>query len=373
MRPRDQWGEVPVDGDVIPFSRIPFGHAGADNNKKRHHFISVTYMRGFANEDKVWVYRSEDPENPRPERPEVTGYENYYYSTTLPDGSRNNHQFEDLWGVIESAWPATLKAVKDRRLSPAISFNVLGLATLMKTRVPAARDRHSQLIAAELRAGHQALERLGALPENMKPYAGLFDRLPVATNPERTLPTMFADMEAFGGLCFRMGFEVLHNESGEPFITSDNPVCVYDPGLPVHRRQPYEFDKRGELIFPLDAWTLLRGCTRLAPVNQIVRHRTVVDSAKVRGFNRTVAQFGYRLLIARDAARVGLASHFAGRCPTITIDVRFTGPEGKHIEIHWRNVFGPRPAMPLYVNTPERAARVQAKMEADGILPPAQP
>lgn len=34
MRPRDRWGDVPVDGDVIPFSRIPFGHAGADNNRR---------------------------------------------------------------------------------------------------------------------------------------------------------------------------------------------------------------------------------------------------------------------------------------------------------------------------------------------------
>ena len=152
--PWSHWGNVPVDGDVVPASLIPFSRGDRNRQNKRHHFVSVAYMKGFANEaGKVWVYRSEAPEAPHPTRPEETGFENYYYSQKLPDGSQENHRFEDLWGVFEDVWPVTLKAVRDRRLSPAISFNVLGMAAVMRTRVPAARDRHALLMAAELRAG----------------------------------------------------------------------------------------------------------------------------------------------------------------------------------------------------------------------------
>ena len=48
---RTGWGNVPIDGDVRPFSRINPVRSLEGHDKKRHHFISVTYMNGFAGSD----------------------------------------------------------------------------------------------------------------------------------------------------------------------------------------------------------------------------------------------------------------------------------------------------------------------------------
>jgi hypothetical protein len=177
------WPPVPEDGDVIPFSRSSLGPATTNRNNKRHHFVSVTYMNGFTVDGRVWAYRTEAPETPIHVRPPTIGFEKFYYSQKLPDGSQENHRFEDLWNAIETVWPSTLRALQARRLSQAISFNGLGMATIMKVRVPAARERNEFLFAAKLRAEVQTLKRIGKLPEDLARYSGELDTVPVGINP----------------------------------------------------------------------------------------------------------------------------------------------------------------------------------------------
>ena len=356
------WGNVPIDGDVRPFSLIDPVREYEDGNKKRHHFISVTYMNGFAGSDgRLWRYLAEKPADPQRVAPRSFGYENFYYSQKLPDGTQDNHSFEDLWHPIETVWPETMRAVAARRVSPAISFNLLGMATLMKTRVPAARERNEVLIAARLRAEIQADHEMGKLPLEYQRYADELDTVPVGVNPQQTLLAMNAEFKDFGEFCFRLGFEVVHNKTSTPFISSDNGVCVYDPRRPIHARRPYDFSDVIELVFPLDAWTLLRGSNRLKPVNQIVRHRTMSSSTAVRRINRTVAQFSYRFVIALDRSSDALALQYAGRVPTAEVRIRRLP---KEIQIVWNHVFAPRPRLSQFIDTPEKAARLEARMAA---------
>ncbi len=52
------WGEVPPDGDVVPFSTINPKRAGGARVNRKHHFVSVTYMDGFTDErGRIQVYR----------------------------------------------------------------------------------------------------------------------------------------------------------------------------------------------------------------------------------------------------------------------------------------------------------------------------
>lgn len=366
--PWSVWGEVPFDEDVIPFSRLNPFRGDQGRNNKRHHFVPATYMDGFSDPDgRVWVYRLDAAEEPLHLKPPATAYERYYYSQKLPGGGQENHRFEDLWGVIEEVWPVTLRAVRAGRLSPAISFNVLGMVSSLKARVPAARDRNAILMAAELRASAQALESTSQLPAEFENYRGKLGQVPVAANPQRTLRTVFDDIKEFGDLCCRMGFEVVHNTSDVPFITSDNPVCYYDPSQSLQRRTPYDVGREIELICPLDASTLLRGSHRLAPTNTIVRHKILTDASAVRRYNRTISEFSYRLMIARDRADA-VARMYAGRCPTIDVDVAFEGTDGRHVKIYWRHVFAARPKPDPYIDTPEKAARLQAEMEVQGVI-----
>lgn len=352
----------PVDGNVVPFPRVLTRSPVTGRNNKKHHFVSVTYMDGFAADGRLWAYHDDRPGMPQRVRPSTVGYEKFYYSQKLPDGSRENHRFEDLWGVVEGVWPLTRQALRDRRLSPAISLNTLGMATILRARVPAARERHELVMAAELRAQHQALERMGNLPPELARYAGQLDTVPVAANPQRSLGKMQEDFAAFGALSLRMGFEVLHAPRGAAFVTSDNPVCWYDPNESFDDREPYRASGEIELLFPLDAGMLLRGSTGLVPVNQIVRHRTLVDRAAVRRCNRTVAQFSYRLLLAQ-ARCDDLALRHMTTSPTVDIAIEH---HGKEIRIILKALFATRPRLALYVDTPEKAERMQAKMIADG-------
>ena len=355
-----EWGEVPLDGDVAPFSTINPERQASERGNRRHHFVSITYMNGFTDErGRIQAYRLDDPGNPHACRPAAIGYENHYYSQELPDGGRESHRFEDLWHPIESVWPVTVRALRDQRTSPAISFNVLGMLAVMRSRVPAARDRHALLLEAELRSGVVALEELGALPDELERYADQLDTVPVGINPQRTLLAMASEFKDTGRLCFRLGFEVLHNRTGTPFLTSDNPVCSYDPREPVHARTPYDHSGEIEIVFPIAADMMLRGTSRRGPVNAISRHRDVTDRLAVRRLNRTVAQFAYRLALARDRSSDDLVRTHAAKVPTVAIDIKRSG---RKIEIEWRHIFGRRPSLQQFIDTPEKAARLEAIM-----------
>lgn len=356
------WGNVPIDDDVRPFSIL--NAVGSDSNRgnRRHHFISAVYMDGFADErGRVQVYRCEAPEDPHPMNPRAIGFERDYYSQKLPEGGQENHRFEDLWNTIETVWPETVKALAARRLSPAISFNILGMQTIMRARVPATRDRHALMLEAKLRTEHKIAEEIGALPSELERYAGQFDTVPVGINPHETLLAMQGEFKDFGDLCFRLGFEVLHNKTSTPFLTSDNPVCSYNPRQALHARTPYDHSGEVELIFPVTARMLVRGSSKRGPVNMISRHRDVSDSRKVRQLNRTIAQFSYRMTIGQDRSSDDLIRAHAALVPTITTEVR---RREKEIQIICRNVFGPRPVLSQYIDTPEKAARLEAKMAA---------
>jgi hypothetical protein len=355
------WGNVPDDGDVRPFSRINPEHS-TDQIKKKHQFISVTYMNGFTGSDgRLWRYLADKPADPQRVAPRSFGYEKFYYSQKMPDGTQENHKFENLWSAIETVWAATMRAVADHRMSPAISLNLLGMATIMKTRVPAARERNERLIAAGLRAKVQAEHEIGILPPEYQCYADELDTVPVGVNPQQTLLAMNREFKEFGDLCFRLGFEVLHNKTGIPFISSDNPVCIYDPSKPIQVRRPYDFKDEIELIFPIDAWTLLRGSNKLRPVNRVVRDGGMSSSSAVRRINRTIAQFSYRFVIALDRSSDDLALQYSPLVPTIEFDVR-RAP--KEVQIVWNHVFGSPPQLSQFIDTPEKAARLEARMAA---------
>lgn len=233
------------------------------------------------------------------------------------------------------------------------------MQAIMRIRVPATRDRYALMMEAKLRSEHKIAEEMGALPPELERYAGQFDTVPIGINPHETLIAMQSEFKKFGDLCFRLGFEVLHNKTGTPFLTSDNPVCSYNPRQAFHARTPYEHSVEIELIFPISARILVRGSNKRGPTNMISRHRSISDRRKVRQLNRTIAQFSYRMTIGQDRSCDDLIRLHAATEPTITTEVR---RREKEIQIICRNIFGPRPVLSQCIETPEKAARLEAKM-----------
>ncbi|MDB5447615.1 MAG: hypothetical protein JWQ97_2932, partial [Phenylobacterium sp.] len=73
---------------------------------------------------------------------------------------------------------------------------------------------------------------------------------------------MPAMLKAMGRLYEAIGFEVVHNETDDDFITSDNPVVYFDPDVPEADMLPYTVRPgagRIEFLLPLTPRLLLRG------------------------------------------------------------------------------------------------------------------
>ncbi|WP_352989488.1 hypothetical protein [Mesorhizobium sp. M1233] len=67
------------------------------------------------------------------------------------------------------------------------------------------------------------------------------------------------------------------------------------------------------------------------------------------------------MTIGQDRSSDDLIRAHGSLVPTITTKVRRLG---KEVQIICRNVFGPRPTLSQYIDTPEKAARLEAKMAA---------
>jgi len=76
----------------------------SQNEKKRHHYIPITYLDKFADDTgKVMAYRKDEVLKPLHVRPSAIAFERYYYSQPLPEGGQDNNTLEDLHLRIFSA------------------------------------------------------------------------------------------------------------------------------------------------------------------------------------------------------------------------------------------------------------------------------
>ena len=317
------------------------------NEKKRHHFISITYLNKFADtEGKVFAYRKDDPETALHLRPDAIAFERYYYSQPLPAGGRDNNTFENFFGTIESTWNPLAVRLCSSAAANFTSSEFVDLFTfliLMRVRVPAARDMVEAMLAEQVKATTRLLDQQGKLPP--KPEGlddDILDHLSVAIDPHMSLRAMPDLARGFGNLLDRLGFEVLHNKTDVSLLTSDNPVVCFDPTAPEGRVLPYQVrPPHGsiELLFPIDAETVLRGHTRLRRAGpRSLRHVVLTDRQQAKRINRFIARFGYRFVFARDRSHEALILKHASTSPVIDmLNGRVFG---------W--VFGPRPTKPKW-------------------------
>src|ERR1700738_276693 len=117
---------------------------GSANEKKRHHFIPITYLNKFSdNTGKIFAYRKDNPETALHLRPDAIAFERYYYSQPGPDDGRDNNTFENFFGTIESTWNALAArlcsdAAATNDFSSSEFENLFTFLILMRVRVPAA-------------------------------------------------------------------------------------------------------------------------------------------------------------------------------------------------------------------------------------------
>jgi Protein of unknown function (DUF4238) len=317
----------------------------ASNDKKRHHYIPITYLEKFADgTGKIFAYRKDEAQKPIHLQPSAIAFERYYYSQPLPEGGRDNNTIEDFFSTLEATWTPLVKRLRSGSDTSSDFEALCNFMGLMRVRVPAARDMVEVFLAEQAKATTRFLDRQGKLPPKPQGCEDILDRLSVSIDPHQSLHAMPALARGFAIVLDQLQFEVVHNRTDVSFLTSDNPVIYFDPTVPDAKVLPYRVaPPHGEieLLFPIDPETVVRG--RTGPAG--LRHVALSDHPFVRRINRFVARFGYRFVFSRDQTHEALITKHAGTSPTIrTINMLSATGEA----IVPERVFGTRPTKPKW-------------------------
>ena len=320
---------------------------------KRHHYVPVSYLARFTNADGfLFAYRKDAPSRPIRSKPEGIGFRRYYYSQPVPGGGVNHDRFEHGLADLEKDWSSIAA-----RLSRGENINnhenlqnLLGFMALQRVRVPAARDLAERAYAHAVMQELRALDATGQLDPKPEGFENILDLVQVTVDPHQSIHAMAHHLPHLGPLFDSIGYEVLHNETGATFITSDNPVIYFDPSIPEKDLRPYAVNvprRPMELLFPVDPTTVIRGHTDLRDrfAKRGLRHSRVRDLNAVRRINRLTARFGYELLIASDESHAALAEAYADRSPVLQ---EVPGSGGKELE----HIFGVRTPKPRWSKQP---------------------
>ncbi len=323
-------------------------------DKRRHHYVPVTYLNGFADAaGKVAAYPKDEPARVFKSKPDRIAFENYYYSQVTPDGRADNNTLEDLFGGVETAWPGLLADLAAGRPLGARAGVLFEFITLLRVRVPAARDAVERFDAEAVRMTLRHLDARGDLP----PWPAGLDagKVVISIDPNRSLQAMPHLLKGLASLIERLGFEVVHNATPIDFITSDNPVIHYDPEQPNDRLRPYDTPpgRPAVLLVPLTRRLLLRGRTGLPILKSgdEIGRVEIHDEGEIERLNGLIARFGYRFVFAADAGLGPKLAAFAEHSPIAHFQHL---PVAKGSMLATRFTFGTRPDKPRW--TPADAA-----------------
>jgi Protein of unknown function (DUF4238) len=321
--------------------------------KKRHHFVAESYLTSFCNDDeKLCVYFKEKAGDFQFIRPDAIAFEKFYYSQPLPEGRRDNNSIEDFFSKIETKWrPLIQKIERGEVFSRDDEITLLEFALLHRVRVPAARDAAEKMLAERVKMESLHLLDTGAIPPPPKSLGNIQDVLQVAIDPHMSMHAMVGMAEGVATIFDAIGFEILENDTGEGFITSDNPVIYFDPTVSLSSMEPYNISRSQvevEFMFPITPRFMLWGHSALrrtpGQYNSVPR-RHLTDKGFVERANMLAARFAYRVVFSNVADHHPLIKRFAGRSPVASVaHMKTSRGRGVHI----RSTFGKREVKPKW-------------------------
>jgi Protein of unknown function (DUF4238) len=330
------------------------------NQKKRHHFIAQTYLRGFCNQDgKLCVYSKDNPAQPWWAAPESIGFEKYYYSQPMPDGGQDNNRLEDFFSTIEADWPSLASKIERRERHEGGLAQLLQFVLMHRVRVPTARDAVEKMLAESVRMTSRHLYERGKLPP-LPPeltFEYLDQHTVISIDPHKSIHAM-ADLAKGVARIFQwVGFEILENKTDESFITSDNPVIYFDPTVPARAIQPYNINRDRldiEFMFPITPRFMLWGHSVLKPrsIRHTTHYRDVSDRKFIRRANVLTARFANRMLFSNESRHQQLVRKYAGTSPVVSI-AHMTRGRGR--AIFAQHVFGKREPKPKWTKRAQGA------------------
>lgn len=325
----------------------------AQPDKKRHHVVPVTYLKGFTDADgKIYAYRKDEPEKPLHLAPDNIGFRKYYYSQPLPGGGWDHNTLEDFFSdTMESKWGAIVEHIRKQEPLPLTDYEIIfPFISALRVRVPAARDAVEYMLAEQVKVTARLLDEMGKLPPKPPGFEDLLDHVEVSIDPHQSIHAMAQQMKGFGNVLAVLGFQILHNATNVPFITSDNSVIHFDPDVPEEVMRPYTVQPgrtRIELMFPIDSQHMLYGHTDLKTLygQQGITYKTVNDSEIIARFNRLASRFAYEIVFANSTGHEAVIKEYAHVSPVAEVSV-IPQPRGKLTVC--RHTFGQRRKKPKW-------------------------
>ncbi|MGJ4886974.1 DUF4238 domain-containing protein [Bradyrhizobium sp. HKCCYLRH3099] len=325
------------------------------NDKKRHHFVPVSYLKGFCDESgKIRAFFKGSPPNGKIHlKPDEIGFENYYYSQPLPEGGQNNNAMEDAFGKFETGWPELVQRLSIGSVAQEDLLQLLTFVLMLRVRVPAARDMVELSLAECVKATVRALDRAGRLPPPPREFPNLLHELEVSIDPHRSMLAMVDLAKGVAQVLDALSYQILHNGTDDQFLTSDCPVCYFDPLVPESHARPFTVsppDGAIELIFPISSKLMLRGFTSFG--SRDFHHLDVCRSDDVLRLNKVVAKFGYRMVLSSALSHLNIASAYSEISPILKTSVH-RSPRGEGLL--FEHVFGRRSGKPKWRGAKEQS------------------
>ena len=196
----------------------------------------------------------------------------------------------------------------------------------------------------------KVMDKWGQLPPPPEGLEELLDHVDVAIDPQMSLHAMPVMMQALAMVFDRVEFEVVHNETPDDFVTSDNPVAYFDPDQPEDVMRPFDLRRdagRVESLCPITPRLLIRGRSELPILRPGVRmlHVRATSGSEVRRVNRMTARFAYRFVFVANTGLEAFVARYAALSPGIAFDTA-EAADGELSII--RMVFPPRAPKPKW-------------------------
>ncbi|WP_082337782.1 DUF4238 domain-containing protein [Pseudomonas sp. LH21] len=290
------------------------------SQKKRHHFIPKAYLNSFCNEHgRVLVYRKDGDGKPLPVVPDATQFQRYYYSQPKPEGGMDNNRLEDFFCGFEGGWPPLVKRLKSRENVNDNLEALFNFMALQRARVPACRDAMESLMAESVRGVALKLQRDGKLPPAPEGHKDLLEKVDISIDPHQSIHAMVEIIKGIAPVIDSVGWILLHNKTGLPFLTSDNPVAWYDSSLPFGEQKPYRIKLGGPTVvqFPISPDMLLLGASEYRDnfVRNGLAHADTTDEKWIEYINAQTCRFGYEAVISNSDSQEDLIAEFEDISP----------------------------------------------------------
>jgi hypothetical protein len=319
--------------------------------KKRHHFIAQTYLRPFTDgKGKVWTYSKDKRGQTWAADTSAVAFEKYYYSQPLLGGGQDHERLENNFSQYESRWPSIVQQIGEQKKVDGSFQTLLDFVCIHRVRIPTTRNMVERMDAEAVRMQLLILHDEGKLPDPPEQLGRDWEEanqnIVVTIDPHRSIHAMPLLIEGFVEVLNAMGFEILKNTSGIPFVTTDNPVCYFDPTANETLMQPYTIDRRVmnvELFFPMTPEFLLWGHSMLK--GALPHYRDLSDAAFVERVNRTMVRFADRFIFANSKTHCPLVNRYSAMSPTVEIKHIVT-TKGRGLT--YRTVFGERKPKPKW-------------------------